>query len=35
MIKVDETGHLIGITEFYPTPADPGRLSGSFCITGM
>jgi hypothetical protein len=34
MISVDSMGRLIGIREFYPTPADPARLSGSFRVSG-
>jgi hypothetical protein len=34
MISVDSAGHLIGVREFYPTPGDPARASGSFRLTG-
>jgi hypothetical protein len=34
MISVDQGGHVIGIRQFYPTPGDPDRASGSFRISG-
>lgn len=34
MISVDAAGHLIGIREFYPTPSDTRRASGSFRLIG-
>jgi hypothetical protein len=34
-IYVDSAGHVSGIREFYPTPADTGHASGSFRLGGV
>jgi hypothetical protein len=33
-LNVDDTGRITGIREFYPTPDDKQRASGSFQVTG-